>query len=103
MKIIILGAGQVGTTVTETLAGEANDITVVDNDGDKLDQLKDRLDIRTVYGNASSPSVLQMAGAEDADMLIALTSSDETNMIACQVAYTLFHTPHKISRVRSAD
>jgi len=103
MKIIILGAGQVGTTVTETLASEANDITVVDNDGDKLDQLKDRLDIRTVYGNASSPSVLQMAGAEDADMLIALTSSDETNMIACQVAYTLFHTPHKISRVRSAD
>lgn len=103
MKIIILGAGQVGTTVTETLASEANDITVVDSDIEKLDQLKDRLDIRTVYGNASSPSVLQQAGADDADMLIALTSSDETNMIACQVAYTLFHTPHKISRVRSPD
>lgn len=103
MKIIILGAGQVGTTVTETLAGEANDITVVDSDSEKLDQLKDRLDIRTVFGNASSPNILQQAGAEDADMLIALTSSDETNMIACQVAYTLFHTPHKISRVRSPD
>lgn len=103
MKIIILGAGQVGTTVTETLAGEANDITVVDNNGEKLDDLKDRLDIRTVQGNASFPNVLQQAGAEDADMLIALTSSDETNMVACQVAYTLFHTPHKISRVRSPD
>lgn len=103
MKIIILGAGQVGTTVTETLAGEANDITVVDDNAEKLDDLKDRLDIRTVHGNASFPNVLQQAGAEDADMLIALTSSDETNMVACQVAYTLFHTPHKISRVRSPD
>ncbi len=103
MKIIILGAGQVGTTVTETLAGEANDITVVDHDAKKLDELKDRLDIRTVHGRASFPNILQQAGAEDADMLIALTSSDETNMVACQVAYTLYHTPHKISRVRSPD
>ena len=103
MKIIILGAGQVGTTVAETLASEANDITVVDNNTKKLDALKDRLDIRTIHGNASYPGVLEQAGAEDADLLIALTSSDETNMIACQVAYTLFHTPHKIARVRSTD
>ena len=103
MKIIILGAGQVGTTVAESLANEANDITVVDNDPVKLEQLKDRLDIRTVEGSASFPSVLQRAGAEDADMLIALTSNDETNMMACQVAYTLFHTPHKVCRVREPD
>ncbi len=102
MKIIILGAGQVGTTVAETLASEANDITVIDHDLEKLDELKDRLDIRTVHGQASYPDVLRQAGAEDADMLIALTSSDETNMVACQVAYTLFNTPHKISRVRAA-
>lgn len=103
MKIIILGAGQVGTTVAETLASEANDITVIDHDLEKLDELKDRLDIRTVHGQASYPDVLRQAGAEDADMLIALTSSDETNMVACQVAYTLFNTPHKISRVRAAS
>lgn len=103
MKIIILGAGQVGTSVAETLASEANDITVVDSDIKKLDALKDRLDIRTVHGNASFPTVLEQAGAEDADLLITLTSSDETNMLACQVAYTLFHTPHKIARVRSPE
>ncbi len=101
MKIIILGAGQVGTTVAETLASEANDITVVDCDLEKLNELKDRLDIRTVQGQASYPDVLHRAGAEDADMLIALTSSDEANMVACQIAYTLFKTPHKISRVRA--
>jgi trk system potassium uptake protein len=103
MKIIILGAGQVGTTVAETLAGEANDITVVDHDVKKLDALKDRLDIRTIHGNASFPCVLEKAGANDADLLIALSSSDEINMFACQVAYTLFHTPHKIARVRSPE
>ncbi len=103
MKIIILGAGQVGTTVAETLAGEANDITVVDSDSVKLGELKDRLDIRTVLGNASFPNILQQAGAEDADMILALTSADEINMLACQVAYTLFHTPQKIARVRSQE
>ncbi len=103
MKIIILGAGQVGTSVTETLAGEENDIVVVDDDAKKLQDLKARLDISTLHGNAALPSILQQAGAEDADMLIALTSSDETNMIACQIAYTLFRTPHKICRIRDVD
>jgi len=103
MKIIILGAGQVGTTVAETLAGEANDITVVDNNIKKLDALKDRLDLRTIHGNASFPDVLEKAGANDADLLIALTSNDEINMIACQVAYTLFHTHNNIARVRSPE
>ena len=102
MKIIILGAGQVGGTLAEHLAGEANDITVVDTDSDRLRELGDRLDIRTVQGRGSFPTVLRQAGADDADMLVAVTSSDETNMIACQVAYTLFNTPTKIARVRES-
>ena len=102
MKIIILGAGQVGGTLAEHLASEANDITVVDTDGDRLRDLGDRLDIRTVQGRGSFPTVLRQAGADDADMLVAVTNSDEINMIACQVAYSLFHTPTKIARVREA-
>ncbi|WP_434457364.1 Trk system potassium transporter TrkA [Stutzerimonas urumqiensis] len=102
MKIIILGAGQVGGTLAEHLASEANDITVVDTDGDRLRDLGDRLDIRTVQGRGSFPTVLRQAGADDADMLVAVTNSDETNMVACQVAYTLFHTPTKIARVRES-
>ncbi|APC16730.1 Trk system potassium transport protein TrkA [Pseudomonas frederiksbergensis] len=102
MKIIILGAGQVGGTLAEHLASEANDITVVDTDGERLRDLGDRLDIRTVHGRGSLPTVLRQAGADDADMLVAVTNSDETNMVACQVAHTLFHTPTKIARVREA-
>ncbi len=101
MKIIILGAGQVGTSVAEVLASENSDITVVDIDERKLEDLRDRLDIGTVVGEASHPEVLAQAGGEDADMILAVTNSDEINMIACQVAYTLFHTPTKIARVRS--
>jgi len=103
MKIIILGAGQVGITVADNLASEANDITIVDLDTERLRSLQDHLDIRTVAGHASHPDVLRKAGAEDADLVLAVTNSDETNMIACQVAYTLFHTPTKIARVRSAE
>ena len=103
MKIIILGAGQVGSSVAENLASEANDITVVDSDPTRLETLRDHLDIRTVLGRGSHPDVLSLAGAEDADMILAVTNSDETNMIACQVAYTLFHTPTKIARVRAVE
>ncbi len=100
MKIIILGAGQVGSSLAANLASEANDITVVDTEQERLQSLQDRLDIRTVAGRASYPDILSRAGADDADMIIAVTNSDETNMVACQVAYTLFHTPTKIARVR---
>ena len=103
MKIIILGAGQVGGTLAEHLANEQNDITVVDTDGEKLRALQDRLDIGTVTGGASYPNTLEKAGAEDADMLIAVTNSDEINMMACQVAHTLYGTTKKISRVRSPN
>ncbi len=101
MKILILGAGQVGASMAGILAGEANDITVVDSDPARLRELQDRLDLRTVVGFASHPEVLERAGAEDADIILAVTNSDETNMVACQIAYTLFHTPTKIARIRS--
>ena len=103
MKILILGAGQVGASVARNLASEANDITVVDVLPDVLQDLQDRLDIRTVQGHASHPEVLDQAAADDADMVIALTNSDEVNMIACQVAHTLFSTPTKIARVRATE
>ena len=101
MKIIILGAGQVGRSVAANLAGEANDITVVDQNPALLRELQDRFDLRTIHGHGAHPDVLQRAGAEDAHIILAVTNSDETNMIACQVAYTLFHTPTRIARVRS--
>ncbi|MEZ5541243.1 MAG: Trk system potassium transporter TrkA [Pseudomonadota bacterium] len=103
MKIIILGAGQVGSSVAGNLASEANDITVIDDNASVLQDLQDRLDLRTVVGHASHPDVLMQAGADDADMIIAVTRNDETNMVACQVAYTLFRTPTKIARVRSVE
>ncbi|MDX8399170.1 MAG: Trk system potassium transporter TrkA [Gallionellaceae bacterium] len=103
MKVLILGAGQVGSTVAESLVSEANDITVVDTDGSKLAALQSRLDLRTLVGNASHPSVLKQAGIEDADMLLAVTQSDEVNMVACKLAATLFNTPTRIARIRSAD
>ncbi|SUB23234.1 Trk system potassium transporter TrkA [Avibacterium avium] len=103
MKIIILGAGQVGTTLAANLVSEDNDITLVDNQADRLLALQDKHDLRVVNGVASSPKVLREAGAADADLVVAVTNSDETNMIACQVAYTLFNTPTKIARIRSAD
>jgi trk system potassium uptake protein TrkA len=103
MKIVILGAGQVGSTVAHSLSSEENDITVVDTNASHLKNLQDRLDIRGVIGFASHPTVLVRAGIEDADLIIALTSSDEVNMTACQVAYTLYNTPTRIARIRSSD
>ncbi|MDO9012199.1 MAG: Trk system potassium transporter TrkA [Gallionella sp.] len=103
MKILILGAGQVGSTVAESLVSEANDITVVDSDGAKLALLQERLDLRTLTGNASHPSVLEQAGIADTDMLLAVTQSDEVNMVACKLAASLYNTPTRIARIRSAD
>ena len=104
MNILILGAGQVGTTAAYSLAREeSNEVTIVDRDAKILRDLQDRLDVRTVVGHAAYPDVLERAGANDADMIIALTNSDETNMVACQIAFTLFHTPTKIARIRSAE
>ncbi len=103
MKIIILGAGQVGRTAAYHLSREeANEVTVVDADDAVLRDLQDRLDVRTVNGNAANPAVLEAAGCADANLLVALTSSDEVNMVACHVAWTLFKTPTKIARIRGA-
>lgn len=95
MKIIILGAGQVGTSVLGSLASEANDIVVIDTQQSVLRDLQDRYDISTIQGNAAHPTVLAKAGAAEAEMLIAVTSDDETNMLACQIAGTLFKVPKK--------
>jgi trk system potassium uptake protein TrkA len=103
VKILILGAGQVGSTVAENLVGEANDITVVDSDAEKLRQLQDRLDLRTLVGNAAHPSTLEQAGIADADMLLAVTQSDEVNLVACKLASTLYNTPTRIARIRTTD
>ena len=103
MKIIILGAGQVGASVAESLVSEANDITVVDTNAARLSDLQERFDLRTVTGNAGHPSVLIRAGIEDADMLVAVTQSDETNLVACKLAARLFNLPTRIARVRAAD
>ncbi|MDH4233566.1 MAG: NAD-binding protein, partial [Gallionella sp.] len=97
MKILILGAGQVGSTVAENLVGEANDITVVDQDAEKLRLLQDRLDLRTLTGNAAHPSVLEQAGIADTDMLLAVTQSDEVNLVACKLAASLYNTPTRIA------
>lgn len=103
MKILILGAGRVGSTVAEALVSEENDVTLVDVDGTVLQQLQDRLDLRTVTGQAANPETLARAGADDCDLLLAVTPSDEINMVACKLADTLFNVPTKIARIRSAD
>ncbi len=103
MKIVILGAGQVGSSVAESLVSERNDITIVDVDAGRLKGLQDRLDLRTVAGSASHPSVLVEAGIEDADMVIAVTQSDETNLVACKLAQQLFNVPTRIARIRATD
>ncbi|GAM71035.1 trk system potassium uptake protein trkA [Vibrio ishigakensis] len=103
MKIIILGAGQVGGTLAENLVGENNDITIVDTNSRRLSELQNKYDLRVVNGEASHPDTLKEAGAQDADMLVAVTNADETNMIACQIAFTLFNTPNRIARIRSRE
>ncbi|OQX15943.1 MAG: Trk system potassium transport protein TrkA [Thiothrix lacustris] len=102
MKILILGAGQVGHSVAASLVSEDNDVTIVDTNAAALRDLREKLDVRVEVGQASYPRVLERAGIEDADMLVAVTNSDETNMVACQIAHTLYHTPTKIARIRSS-
>jgi trk system potassium uptake protein TrkA len=104
MNILILGAGQVGSTTAKQLAKEEdNEITIVDTDLEKLNKLSNTTDLRVVEGSASYPNILKAAGADTADMLIALTSSDEVNMIACQIASTLYNTQTKIARIRASE
>ncbi|MBP6117033.1 MAG: Trk system potassium transporter TrkA [Neisseriaceae bacterium] len=104
MKILILGAGQVGSTVAHNLAEfSQNDVTVVDISEEALKDMSAKLDIQTLVGNAASPRILAEAGADDSDLMLALTRSDETNLVACKLAQTLFNIPTRIARVRQSD
>ncbi len=103
MKAIICGAGQVGSNIARELAGEGIDITVIDQRADLIRRIGDVLDVRGMVGHAAHPSVLEAAGARDCDMLIAVTFADEVNMVACQIAHSLFDVPTKIARLRARD
>jgi trk system potassium uptake protein TrkA len=102
MKVIVCGAGQVGTTIARHLANEGAHVTVIDNDPEQIRRVDASYDVRGLVGHASHPTTLREAGARDADMLIAVTRSDEVNMVACQVAYSLFKTKRRIARLRHA-
>lgn len=103
MKVIICGAGQVGWQIARHLSGERNDVTVVDNNPDLVRRATDTLDVQGIAGFASYPDVLDEAGAQDADMIIAATHSDEVNMVTCQVAHSVFSVPRKIARLRAQN
>ncbi|MCT8989569.1 Trk system potassium transporter TrkA [Chelativorans sp. SCAU2101] len=101
MKVIICGAGQVGYGIAERLAAEKNDVSVIDTSADLIRAVRDSLDVRGLVGHGAHPEVLANAGAQQADMIIAVTLYDEVNMVACQVAHSLFNVPTKIARIRS--
>ena len=104
MKILILGSGQVGSTIAHELVAMSNhDITIVDTDDNALHNISSHLDVQTIIGNGASPVVMEQAGANDTDMLLALTRSDETNLVACKMAADIFNIPSRIARVRSSD
>lgn len=101
MKIIICGAGQVGYGIAERLAAESNDVSVIDSSASLVQNIQDKLDVRGYHGHGSHPDVLARAEADQADMIIAVTLYDEVNMVACQVAHSLFNVPTKIARIRA--
>ena len=100
MKVIVCGAGQVGFNIARYLAQEDNDVTVVDQSPELTRKISDTLDVKAITGHASDPTVLAQAGAGDADMIVAVTQVDEVNMVACQVAHSLFDVTTKIARIR---
>ncbi|MEL6360083.1 MAG: Trk system potassium transporter TrkA [Pseudomonadota bacterium] len=102
MRVIIGGAGRVGFGIARRLSREGNDVTIIDQDKELIRSVSERLDVRGLVGNASYPDVLAEAGAREADMIIAVTHADEVNMIACQIAHTLFSVPTKIARIRAS-
>jgi len=103
MNVIILGAGEVGFNIAQKLASEGNDVAVIDNSKKRLQHVEDTMDVRCICGEATHPSVLQRAGAKNADILIAATLSDEANMLACQIAHSLFKVTTKMARIRQPD
>ena len=103
MKSIICGAGDVGYSISDRLSKEGFEVTVIDESKEKLKKISENLDVKTINGVPSLPSTLLNAGAKDCDILIAVTKSDETNMICCQIGHSLFQIPKKISRIRQQD
>jgi trk system potassium uptake protein TrkA len=101
MRVIICGAGQVGFSIAERLAAEKNDVSLIDTSADLIQSVRDALDVRGVVGHGAHPDILEKAGAQEADMMIAVTFSDEVNIVACEVAHALFNVPMKIARIRS--
>jgi trk system potassium uptake protein TrkA len=102
-KIIVFGGGQVGSSVAKILSDDGNDITLVDYDKDVLSDLQEKMDIKTIHGLASYPSVQKLADAENCDMVIAVTGSDEVNMAACHVAKSIYNVPKRIARLRANE
>ncbi len=100
MKVVICGAGQVGFSIARYLSAESNDVTVIDQSPELIGKINESLDVQAIVGHASHPDVLESAGVGDADMLIAVTFADEVNMVACQIAHSLFNVPTKIARIR---
>ena len=103
MKILIVGAGKIGSSIAESLVSEANDITIVDTNPEHIAYLQSRFDLRGIVGNATSPQVLTEAGAADTDMLISVTSSDETNLVVTLLCAQMFNIPARIARVRNNE
>ncbi len=103
MKIIIAGAGEIGVALARYLRAEEDDIVLIDNDAERLGNLSEQLDIQTIHGCASYPAVLEQAGAEHADVFLAVTGNDETNIVSCSVAGSVFHIPQRIARLSATD
>ena len=103
MNIIICGAGRVGFSISKQLSAQGHSITVIDQSSEFIQKINDTQDVKGVVGRATFPSVLEKAGAEDADMIIAVTKSDETNMVICQVAHSIFNISKKIARIRTQE
>lgn len=101
MRVIICGAGQVGYGIAERLASERNDVSVIDTSAHLIQAVRDNLDVRGFVGHGSHPEVLEAAGAQQADMIIAVTLYDEVNIVACEIAHALFNVPTKIARIRA--
>ena len=103
MNIIICGAGRVGFTIAKILSEQAHSITVIDQSSDDIQKIDDALDVKSIVGKATYPSILEKANAAEADMIIAVTRNDEINMLICQIAFSIFNVQKKIARIRSQD
>jgi trk system potassium uptake protein TrkA len=103
MNIIICGAGRVGFTIAKILSEQGHSITVIDQSSEDIQKIDDTLDVKSIVGKGTYPSILEKANATDADMIIAVTRNDEINMLICQIAFSIFNVPKKIARIRSQD